>query len=136
MSYQGQLSGPLGDRQTAARNAQKANEHMAWTQRQNDSTMYAKQQDQRDCKELEKLTNEYIRVYGNDEDIQKIKNMNPNNWSCQERLDELNLLLDRKEKDRSNYNTNYGGKIRRHKKKSNRRTKKSRRRQRKQTRRR
>jgi|LakMenEpi03Aug12_release.lakeMendotaPanAssembly.Ray.scaffolds.fasta_scaffold1077678_2 hypothetical protein len=135
MSYQGQLSGPLGYRQTEARNAQKANEHMAWTQRQNDSTMYAKQQDQRYCKKLEELTNKYIRDYGNDEDIQKIKNMNPNNWSCQEILEELNLLLDRKEKDR-NYNTNYGGKIRRHKKKSNRRTKKSRRRQRKQTRRR
>jgi hypothetical protein len=127
MSYQGQLSGPLGDRQTAARNAQKANESMAWAQRQNDSTMYAKQQDQKYCKELESLINEYIRYYGNDEDIQKIKNMNTNNWSCQERLEELNQLLDSKK---------MGGKIRRHKKKSNRRTKKSRRRQRKQTRRR
>ena len=127
MSYQGQLSGPLGDRQTAARNAQKANEHMAWTQRQNASTMYAKQQDQRYCRELEKLTNEYIRYYGNDMDIQKIKNMNPNNWSCQEILEELNQLLDSKK---------MGGKNRRYKKKSNRKTKKSRRRQRKQTRRR
>jgi len=126
MSYQGQLSGPLGQRQTEARNAHKANESNAWTQRQNDSSMYAKQQDRQYCGELDRLTNEYIRYYGNDEDIQKIKNMNPNNWSCQERLDELNLLL----------NTKMGGKNRRHKKKSNRRTKKSRRRQRKQTRRR
>jgi hypothetical protein len=124
MSYQGQLSGPLGQRQTEARNARKANESMAWTQRENVSTMYAKQQDQKYCKELESLINEY---YGNDEDIQKIKNMNPNNWSCQEILEELNQLLDSKK---------MGGKIRRHKKKSNRRTKKSRRRQRKQTRRR
>jgi hypothetical protein len=126
MNYPGQLSGPLGDRQTAARNTQKAKESMAWAQRQKDSSMYAKQQDQRYCGELEKLTNEYIRDYGNDEDIQKIKNMNPNNWSCQERLYELNQLLNKK----------MGGKIRRHKKKTKRRTKKSRRSQRKQTRRR
>jgi hypothetical protein len=41
--------------------------------------------------------------------------MNPNNWSCQERLDELNQLLNKK----------MGGKIRRHKKKTKHRTKKS-----------
>ena len=124
MNYQGQLSGPLGSRQTDARKAREAASHNDWTQRQNASSMYAKQQDQQYCGELQRLINEYIRYYGNDEDIQKIQNMNPNNWSCQERLDEINKLL----------NTKMGGKIRRHKKKSNRRTKKSRRRQRKQTR--
>ncbi len=124
MSYQGQLSGPLGVRQMAARNTKKAKESMDWAQRQKDSSMYAKQQDQQYCGKLERLTNEYIRYYGNDEDIQKIKNMNPNNWSCQERLDELNQLLNKK----------MGGKNRRHKKKTKRRTKKSRRLQRKQTR--
>lgn len=127
--YSGQLTGPLGPRQDKKRKNQEDqifNENMEKIK--NSKIINTKE----DTDKLNKIYNEYISTYGEDSEINNIKNSNPNLYSHADKYDMIVSLIKNKEEEA---NLPSGGKSRRYKKKPTRTAKKSSR-QRKQTRKR